>query len=418
MEYSLSMLLKHHNYIKTSLNNKGLSMIEILISIGAMGFFAILVQSMLIVGHSFTKSQENFFDSIQINKLITQKMCMSNNAFKNINLNQALSYKTEVSESGGVHSREYKKINSTNTGTPLLGLTISNINGEDSFKDTEISPLITYPTIPSHLTTPEEIEEFKEQLDVQFDTSNQPTHYKVYQDSHTIVKLNFDSSTFRSTGAEFISGYIFASRCIENDTDSAYKKNNQAISTFSPDALKKSAFYILKILDHKPYYFPSSTGAQEIQCCTDGSDKNTCSSNYIPRIYVLHIDHEADPTKQSPYSFTGKVAVIQEFPELHELNNIWGMGFMLSTKAKQSFNTASFQLDIMALKNKCITSTTYISKCQDLVLGTDPLTQKLTDTEGITINSKQLTMGNFINPNISSCTGYSSGIDTSSLIDL
>ena len=203
---------------------------------------------------------------------------------------------------------------------------------------------------------------------------------------------------------------------MENNTNSVYIKNSQAISTFNPDALKKSAFYILKVLDYKPYYFPSSTGEQEIQCCTDGSNKSTCSQDWIPRIYVLHIDH--DSANPSSSSFTGKVAVIQEFPELHELNNIWGMGFMLSTGAKQSFNTASFQLDIMALKNKCITSATYISKCQDLVLGTNPFTQELIGIDGITINSKKLTMGNFINPNISSCAGYSSGVDTSSLIDL
>ena len=112
-------------------------------------------------------------------------MCMSNNAFKNINLNPALSYKKEVSESGGIHFREYNQINSTNTGEPLLGLTISNINGEGSFKDTDISPLITYPAPPP--ATPEE----REKLDIQFDINDKPTHYKVYQDSHTIVKTEF-----------------------------------------------------------------------------------------------------------------------------------------------------------------------------------------------------------------------------------
>ena len=47
-----------------------------MISVGALSVFAILVHSMLLLGHSFMTSQKNLFTSFQISQILNNK-CVS-----------------------------------------------------------------------------------------------------------------------------------------------------------------------------------------------------------------------------------------------------------------------------------------------------------------------------------------------------
>ena len=399
-----------------SINRKGYSFIEIIISAGALSVFAILVHSMLLLGHSFLTVQKNLFTSFQISQMIKQKMCVNNSSFKSINLNEYTSYgktvttSTKTDRHGNpytVHQRDYAKLG-TGTGTnhPILALDISGVRSESSSFDFN-NPLETITQIVDDSTN----------LNVVRDSSNNPTHYKIYQDSHTIVKLNFNPNTITTSGG-FISGYIFASRCVQN-TDDAFYSSSGVTFTFNPAAPKKSAVHILGSLRHKPYYFPSTEqSAKEVMCCTEGDAISTCSdiSEWVPRIYVIHIAPNSnpynDPSGVKP--FLGEIAAIQELPEIQDLNNTWGMGFILSIDANSynaKFTQSAFQLDTMVLKNSCSTSVGGIQKCPELSLGVDIKTQSLIDID----STKMI---DFIVSDVSSCAGYSSGVDTTSLINL
>ena len=381
-------------------------MVEIIVSAGALCVFSILVQSMLVLGHSFTRSQQNLFDSFQIARTIKQKMCMNNSSFKNINLYPDNSYTKTVAsvtkqDADGndytIHSRTYIKVNPLvgSTPVPLLGLDILGIEGEVSLKNEAGMQVL--------MDNVEYVD--KETL------NNTPQLYKVYQDSHTIIKFNFDLNTINQAGG-FLSGYVFASRCMKNQANTIYESSGRQVATFNPNALKKSALHILNMLKYKPYYFPSTDSTVKIQCCTDGAVKSTCAANkdWVPRIYVLHIDPASAPPASAP-GFFGKVTYIQELPELQDINNIWGMGFMLSMDSKNIFSQSAFQLDTVVLKNNCIASVKTIQKCKNLSIGMNLAEESL-------IGVTALKMIDFINPDISSCSGYSAGVDTTSLINL
>ncbi len=397
-------------------------MVELLLSVGALSVFAILVQSMLILGHSFTRSQKNLFDFIQVTQMIRQKICMSNMSFKTINLDTDKSYKRKVTpitmtdENGdpySVYTRDYEKLVSTVSGIPIMGLWIFNVSDEPSFRDGGVNNTIQSSDVDKDLD------------DIDGDgNDDEPLYYKVYQDSHTIVKMNFDSATINEAGG-FLSGYIFASRCVKNHRNFVHESGGHQ-STFNPKALKKSALFILNRLGSKPYYFPSTeSNRYEIQCCGNPRNPSTCvpaNKGWVPRIYVIHLRpiNEISPLPSSltsipssDYGFSGDVSYIQELPEMQDLNNIWGMGFMLSMEEKSTLSQSVFQLDTMFLKNHCATSVTNIQRCSDISLGDDLSTKSL---QGMDVSVKS--MIDYIIPDVSSCAGYSSGVDTTSLITL
>jgi hypothetical protein len=404
-------------------HQKGFSMVELLLSVGALSLFAILVQSMLILGHSFTRSQQNLFDFIQATQMIKQKICVSNMSFKNINLDVTKSYKRNVTpvpktdENGDpyvVHTRDYEKLDPVTGVVPIMGLSVFNIHSDPAFRDAILNPA---------LLSSSNID--KDTSDIDSDgNSNEPVYYKVFQNSHTVVKMNFDSATINTAGG-FLSGYIFASRCVKNSDDSIHRSGSHQF-TFNPQALKKSAFYILSELDYKPYYFPRTESDRDddddyaVQCCTDGAIKSSCvaaKAGWVPRIYVIHLQPipAGGVMPASNYGFSGDVSYIQELPEMQDLNNIWGMGFMLSMEEKSSLSQSIFQLDTMFLNNSCATSVTNIQKCRDISLGTDLSTQSLL---GVDTSVREMKTDKYIIPDVSSCAGYSSGVDTTSLITL
>ena len=74
------------------LNQKGFSLLEIVVSAGALGFFILLIQSMLLLANSFMHSQHNLADAFQTTQFIKKNMCVSNSRFINISLKQESSY--------------------------------------------------------------------------------------------------------------------------------------------------------------------------------------------------------------------------------------------------------------------------------------------------------------------------------------
>ncbi len=422
---SRSLTCKERNF---SLNCHGFSILELIISAGALGFFAILVQSMLVLGHSFTKSQQNLFESFQNTRLIKQNICIANSSFKNINVDPNQSYTKEdklcqdntlsscaiKKDANGnnvldlegnpvyikQYTRTYSKLPSASESevTPLLRLYIGNLSSEANFKNINI----TKDSIDNRIN--ENNIEFKDE---------QP-YYKVYQNSHTIVKVIMDIS---HGGSGFVSGYIFASRCLNHikSTHSAYDD----FTTFNPNTKQKSAMYILEVLKKKPFYFPSTSGEEVLKCCNANtptpSNCVSASKEWVPRIYVIHLDkmspNTPDPDSEDLAGFPAQVAHIQELPELQDLNTTWGVGFMLSMDEKIKLSQSSFHLETMILKNNCATSVTSIQKCTSLSFGTNPETQSL-------IGVADIKMSDFINFEISNCSGYSSGVDATSVIRL
>ena len=410
---SFSFFIKQYKkYIL--LNHKGFSLLELIISAGALGFFAILVQSMLVLGHSFTKSQQNLFESFSTVRMVKQNICMINSSFNNVNILNEQSYSREEEICGGgpcqqvpdpnnpgntmpliIHSRKYKRLPDSalapNNPKPLMGIHIDGLSNADvSNAGLSVSS------------------------NIQLEGGN-PLYYKVFQDSHTVVRLNINM-TSGGVVSELLSGYIFASRCIENDPGSIKGK-----TTFNADSTKKrqAAMHILEKLTYRPFYFPSSEkGTTDvIKCCTEATaedeEPKDCKpiNEWIPRIYVIHLSPVTPtPPKEPDDGFAVTVEHIQEFPELQDLNSFWSIGFVLSMDNKTVLSQSAFQLDTLILKNTCSTSATSIQKCPNLTLGTDLKTTKLMGMEK--------TMDNFIIPDISSCSGYSSGVDTTGVIKL
>ena len=438
--------------LKSLRNKHGLSLLELVISAGALGFFILLIQSMLVLGHSLKASQKNLFESFQNARMIKQSICTVNISFKSININPTQSYttteenlcKTEDSPSKDLktcekqkddkgriikdangkpqyirqYSRSYEKLGKKNTAKPIIGLYVADLSSEPNFKKiNNISKSSKNTKID-----PENVE---------FNNGGKALYYKVYQDSHTMVRINVDMSAQGETQGEILgskikSAYIFASRCL-NHTNKEHAAHNK-FSTFHPEAKKKSALYILETLKKKPFYFPSTkTGseAEVIKCCktedsggtaeTDTAPKECepASKQWTPRIYVIYLDKFVpEENKPKPKEgFPMQVRHIQELPEMQDVNTVWGAGFMISMSKKISLSQSSFTLDTMILKNYCSSSITSIQKCTPLSFGTDPFTQSLVGAGGIN-------MTRFIRPDVSSCSGYSTGVDTTGIIRL
>ncbi len=426
----IGMILKHiFSVIKS--NNKGISLVELVISAASLCFFALLVNSMLMLGKSFQKSQQNFFDSFQISRMIKQNICMQNATFKTININQKGSYekrdKVCCVPGGGntkctgpcpckkdndgqckkdIHnkvdylrtfSRKYYKWKKGGSNVPLVGISINNIS-EPDFKG--VKGFLRNPT--SQIGA-----------EVEKDTGGKPLYYKVYQDSHTMVKLSMDMAK------GFQSGYIFATRCVENRKESTVEHPAGVFHTFDPRSPKQSALYVLGLLDRRPFYF-SNTGDdnEKVKCCKNGEHKNTCSSvteDWVPRIYIIHLESSGVfPYTDKSSGATSKILSanvinIQEMPESQDMNNIWGAGFVLSIKPHTLMAKTTFHLDTIILKNQCSSSVANVQKCPSLFIGQKLSLAKLVGLSGFN-------MSQFIIPDISSCGGYSSGVDTTSLI--
>ena len=371
-------------------NTKGFSIVEVVVSAGAFAVFAILIQNVLLLAHSFQLSQKNLLDTFQITQVIKQKVCVANLAFQNRNIAKDSSYVRKITtKTEGVdednqailsHHVSYEKLSASADKQPVLRLSFA----------TE-------------------------------DPAKPPATKDVSQDSHTLVTFNFDSQTLQKSvgnkSMEFLSGYIFASRCVPVKESSIKLGANDYKATFDTDDLNASVGAILG-LTYRPYYFAQSKkgGGLSVRCCVNGADTGTCQSaieQYVPRVYVLHFvrDGNAELSLPTDPDFAGNVQAIQELPELHDMDTLWGAGFMVSMTQKRIFSQSSFNLDIMILKNTCSTSLGHVKNCPLLSLAKNPAQQELIGLAGSGMHA-----GDFIVPDISSCSGHVSGVDTSSAV--
>ena len=111
-------------------------------------------------------------------------------------------------------------------------------------------------------------------------------------------------------------------------------------------------------------------------------------------------------------TFIAEPVYIQQEPEWHDINNIWGAGFIVTTNTKLHPNqSAAFKLEIFFLRNGCIASSAHLAHCPYLEVGKDLADFPITSAGG-------RTMKEFIYSDLSSCAGYSSALGTSILISL
>ena len=242
-------------------------------------------------------------------------------------------------------------------------------------------------------------------------------------------------------------GYIFASRCVPNKTESLIESGQP----------KRSALWVLEELNFRPYYFPrdttgkglayeSSDASSEIKCCEScdpltpncelNSNSSDCESIYtgnggdgwLLKTYTILIQNkyegpthledsnrpecaEADPTDDS---FIAEIVSTQENPSKGEENLIWGSGFLLTfLKSEIDGASAPFYLDLLFLKNTCESNAAYKSHCKHLAVGIKPDSQAITETGGVFKN-----MSEFLQLNVSKCSNYATGMDSTSIIEL
>ncbi len=389
-----------------ALRQQGFSIIETLIALGAFGLLAVLMQSVLIMGHSFQISQQRLMDITQTTQLLKQVICQTNASFKNINMNVAQTYTIKTGAERGYKS------NSSISHKPFLLLNMDGVQSEDvgaPIKD-QLQKIIS----KQKRIDPKQDFSTLRILEMKLKSSD-PLYYKVLQDSHTIIKINVRDEMF--TSKAIVSGYIFASRCTENDANAL--TNEEALGE---KALKRSALYILE-QPVRPYYFPGEKSSL-IRCYEkkpgeENPAKGTLQENWVPRIYVIHLNSiDMDLSSHPPHDektsgvFIAEPVYIQQEPEWHSINNIWGAGFIVTTNTKLHPNqSAAFKLEIFFLRNSCMTSPMHLAHCPHLKIGMD-----LSKTPIASAGNRM--MKDFIYSDISSCAGYSSALGTSTLIGL
>ncbi len=401
---------------------KGFSLIEILVSLGAFGVFIILVQSVLVMGHSFQFSHTHFMDAIHSTRMIKSIVCQGHNSFKSTGMDLN---KTYYLKQGVKNERIYTKLASAflKPSSAFLFVDIGNMQNAKGIVKSQVAVKIAEELKTGDVTR------FLRKRAMEFKAPDfkTPLYYKIYQDSHTVYKLRISKNSLPQ------SGYLFAARCVKNHPSRLIKGDKNTLpATFDSKAKESSLVYILN-QDVRPYYFP--TKKKPVKCCKYNEyDTTACAGgvkkSYIPRFYIIHfdIDHSNRnlvlPSMHKAHmkqAFLIKIAHIQEEPEWQNLNTIYGAGFVLTLKENNyhSHQSNSFRLDMMFLKNNCKTSPTRFAFCPDLVFGTDPRTQAVSIYEdNKNLGGASYTMSDLIYPDVSSCSGYSSGVGSSSLIHL
>ncbi len=430
--------MKQNSYL-----SKGFSLVEVLVSLGTFGLFALLVQSVLVMGHSLRISHVNLIDTTQSVGVIKQIICSANSSFKMVGMDPNRTYSTPVSV--GLKKRVYKKHSFVKEEVPFATLDLSKMSSQpaDGFIHSTVNRMIKEQANLGDTTR------FSSNRNVEFYPPNfkSPFYYKVFQDSHTIVKIN---TRQKSLSIQSVSGYIFASRCVENKKSSAvYKRKIPA--TFDSKAFEESALYILEKKE-RPFYFPNSKNQKNLQpavrCCESG-DSLKCQSggkkNWVPRLYIIYLDILPIPSppvapvssstpnigrdiyKKLENTFFVKVVHIQEEPEWQNINNVWSAGFVLTTKVDlNTSQSVPFSLNMMFLKNHCITSPLRIAKCPVLSFGIRPESLQILSSGNIGNlpvkagggKTTTYTMKDFIYPDVTGCSGYSNSLSSTSLIYL
>ena len=174
--------------------------------------------------------------------MIKQKVCIANSFFKNRNIKKNSSWTkvtVEPTESGG-----------------------------DNLENFVQDPITTkYETLTS--SSADNSKASSSQAILQLRLGDGPNDFEnVFQDSHTLVVVNSDSQSLQTKpedneSAYFLSGYIFASRCVPVKKDSIKKTKHGQKATFDSTNLADSAKQILDP-NHPKYYKVSALLFPEI----------------------------------------------------------------------------------------------------------------------------------------------------------
>ena len=169
--------------------------------------------------------------------------------------------------------------------------------------------------------------------------------------------------------------------------------------------------------------------------CESIYDSTTSPNGWALRTYTIFVQNKyatdaerpkctdkevADPAKEAADpadgSFIAEVVSVQEHPSVGEANLIWGSGFLLTfLKREIDESSAPFYLDIMFLKNTCESIAAYKPHCQHLAVGINPKDQEEINKEtGGTFKN----MSEFLQLNVSKCSNYATGMDSTSIIEL
>ena len=391
------------------INAQGFSLIEVVIALGAFGLLAVLMQSVLIMGHSFQISQQRIMDMTQAAQMLKQTICQANTSFKQVNMNIPRTYTIQTNTN---EAREYISNDiSINSSVPFLILDMTNLEHAGKPIESDVNHIIKeQQAIDPSL-------EFSNNR--QLESNKSTLYYKVFQDSHTIVKINIHDEAFMTK--KQVNAYIFAARCVENDEKSVLHTKDG----LGEKAVKKTALYILE-QKVRPYYFPPSllNKKPSVLCYSGNPNKGGKEKkDWLPRIYIIHIVSSVNPeywiSNNLPAShhehiqgvFIAEPKYIQQEPQWHEINNIWGASFIISTNTSLQLNQSiAFKLELFFLKNNCITSAARSANCPYLKIGTD--------LSKLKIPMSSYYMQDFIYTDVSMCSGYSSTLGSSTLIGL
>ena len=425
---------------KATFNHKGFSLLEIMVSAATMAFLAVVFQSVLVTANSFNISQKNYKDVHRVNKFVQNSLCFSSETFKpHLGIDTSKIYKMKIQSVtvGGTLTKKRKYSIPDFEGAddiPLIGLKVNNVQSvsghlnQGSADETLIKGAVHPPDTKG----------------ICFDGEGVPNRFlPVLQDSHTLIKLNVNTSSTSSSGL-VESGYVVASRCVENKKTSLYKEPSSDFyrATFDIVQEKATAVYILN-LPYRPFYFPNKDTGDDyhdkVQCCMAGSTPTGCQkvasgtsgdTTYVPRIYYIYFDatpFEPDATtypdghqcltstgakfsetvagKKSPRYF-GEIVSVSELPELQESHLNWGAGFIFTTEGrKHAMNNILYTLDTLFIKNRCATSPGFASQCPTLRFGENPGAVTFEGLSGDKLKTKD-----FLEYEVSGCFNQGSGI--------
>ena len=387
-------------------NHHGMSLMDILVSMGMFGIVMLLFQSIILTGKSFTKKAENRVQFHQVTASLKAHVCTNSDSFKMIGLDAHKTFKFVLA------SDEYQNlvpINPTDpsdprVSAPILTVSLSGLSGETNL-DTQQDTVVQN-TLSSYSGTPEQYTGFSGTL------SNE-TGIMVHQDSHTFTKFDVTANnvTKNLLAAGDMTGKIFISRCIPRGPLAVIYRKTGYSTTIDMDSPGSTLVYLLNI-QHRPFHFPNATLNQRIQCCdtasstsiSESSTECSSSNDYNPIMYIVHFKNTA-AISGTPSSnvFDAEMTDIQEYPSLAEMNTIYGAGFVFTLDEGQK-EPQKFFLDMMILKNSCNTNFAQSNICGNISLDTD--------INAFEINSNQK-LNDVIVPTVNSCTGIVSTMDSS-----
>ena len=381
-------------------NHHGISLMDVLVSMGMFGIVMLLFQSIILTGGSFTKKATSRVQFHQVTANLKAHVCTNSDSFKMIGLNAHKTFKFVPCTPTPCSNDEYQSLGSSDdrVSDPILTVSLSGLGAESSLSTTQDTAVQS--TLSNYSGTPDQYTGFSGTL------SNE-TGVMVHQDSHTFTKFDVTANNVTNNllAAGDITGKIFISRCIPRIASSVYRKTGY-FTTIDMDSPNSTLIYLLNI-PQRPFYFPNAAIDKRVKCCDTTTSPieeggTACPDNnindYNPIMYIVHFENtttiSGTPTGNI---FDAKMTDIQEYPALSEINTIYGAGFVFTLDEEQK-EPQKFFLDMMVLKNKCNTNFAQSNICENISLYPAITDQQFSD---------------MIVPTVNSCTGIVSTMDSS-----